>query len=74
MTEQEFNQDPNRAMQALLGAIVIDRLSNDEEDRLARTIDGVDCGILNRPWVKRILTKNATWTWEEYKLIMSGCF
>jgi hypothetical protein len=64
MNETVFNQNPTLHMKALIGSLVISRLSNKEADRLEL--------IFARPFIKEILLQE-TFTWQDYLTVYECC-
>jgi len=64
LTPEEFNQDPNTLMALMIGQMVLDRIRNQQADRLDR--------IWNREFIVDILSKD-TYTYDECQHIVKCC-
>jgi len=64
MTEDIFLADPQAAMRMAIGCITIDRVLNDEAERLER--------VFGRDFIRSILAKSDP-TWEDYGNLIEWC-
>jgi len=64
LSEKEFNQDPQTLMALMIGQMVLDRIRNQEADRLDT--------IWNREFIVDILSKDA-YTFNDCKEIVKCC-
>ena len=65
MSKEIFDQDPDLFMKFLVGSMVVQRLNQNQGDRLERTFD--------REFVREVLDKKS-WSFDNYERILKACW
>ena len=65
MSKEIFDQDPDLFMKFLVGSMVVQRLNQNQGDRLERTFD--------REFVREVLDKKS-WSFDDYERILKACW